>query len=240
MTNIIEIRLWACHSKRHRFSYQQMVFDGRTLCRKLSRTKTHTWLGASLRHPHSTDYREWPTIIIHHQLYIHQFAIRDQRATGKESNLINQSLCYCYSRKLIPWSHQSTWIFSPIPKSTLNNFVPCKSDSNVTLIPHPLSWSRPRQEFAETAMNELLGWYGYGTDTAKRNGQQSVDPEDGSASGVSITKKDSLPRNRQPRAARVNEAAAAARYSPPSLSNSPQTTSRASPGGASIENNLGG
>lgn len=99
-------------------------------------------------------------------------------------------------------------------------------------------------------MNELLGWYGYGNETAaKRNGiaalqkqkhqqQRSADDSQGrsagSASGVaSLPKTDPSPRNRQSRVAtRVDDPKG--RDQPRSLSNSP---ARMSP--ASNENNLG-
>lgn len=96
-------------------------------------------------------------------------------------------------------------------------------------------------------MNELLGWYGYGNETAaKRNGivalqkqqQRSADDSQGrsagSASGVaSLPKTDPSPRNRQSRVAiRVDDSKGGDQ--PRSLSNSP---ARVSP--ASNENNLG-
>lgn len=84
-------------------------------------------------------------------------------------------------------------------------------------------------------MNELLGWYGYGSGNATKKGvtnrplpAANGDQQSGSAFGsVTITKSDLSPRNGQPRVARVYEKTGPP--SPHSLSNSPsaQLTSEA-------------
>lgn len=101
-------------------------------------------------------------------------------------------------------------------------------------------------------MNEMLGWYGYGNENApKRNGlpvhlreRAAAADEEGegvprrTTSGMSITKKDPMPRNRQqPRGhGSINDRMQPGGvHSPHSLSNSPGRTSPV----VSNENNLG-
>lgn len=166
---------------------------------------------------------------------------RRRKLCPQIKQLINQSPI---GSNLIPCPVKSTLFSGPIPLSAVSPVQNSKCEPFV--IDQIPTLFVSTQEFAETAMNELLGWYGYGTEHAKRHSAQPEEAQGraASASGASLAKKDLIsPRNREPRgsssSSRGNEQRA---VSPPSLSNSPPppttTTLRASPG-VSADNNLG-